>query len=72
MSNTVENFCKGLQILSQTFPEGMKESYFLGAEHDFIYVYMGNKEYEFTDEEKQRLDEYGFHETDVGSWGYFT
>lgn len=72
MKATIENFCKGLQILSQTFPKGMQESYFLGAEHDIIYIYLGDVEYEFTNDEIQRLEKYGFHENDVGGWSYFT
>jgi hypothetical protein len=72
MSKTVENFCKGLQILSKTFPKGTQETYFLGAEHDIIYIYLGDEEYEFTDKEIQRLDEYGFHENDAGGWSYVT
>ncbi len=72
MTATIENFCKGLQILSQAFPKGMQETYFLGAEHDIIYVYTGDEDYEFTEKEVQLLEEYGFHENDVGGWSYFT
>lgn len=67
---SISNFIKGLEILSKYFDDGLEETYFLGAEHDVIYIYVDLEDLPEDSDDGKLLIEYGFH-TGEG-WEYFT
>jgi hypothetical protein len=75
MSNdkSVSGFIEALSILSQYMKEGPKTSYFLGAEHDILYVYTEAGLPLPSTDEGRRLQDLGFHvDNDVEGWAYYT
>lgn len=68
---SIENFIKGLTILSQYFPEGMQKEYFCQAEHDQLYFFV-YEDAEITKADCEKLAEYGFHVDEYDGWSYFT
>ena len=64
---TLDNFCKGLQIL-KTLSD--REEYMLQGEHDEIFVFAGAP---VSDEQQIELDKLGFRFIeDLESWKYYT
>lgn len=64
------DFIKALAILGKYLKDGMDTKYFLGAEHDVIYFYVGIEELPEDSDDGKALVELGFH-VEHGSWARF-
>ena len=71
-SKTVTAFIEGLSILTKYMKDGDNQSYFLGAEHDQIWIYTEESPGQLT-ADGQRLDQLGFfYDDDIECWSYYT
>jgi len=70
-SKSVEGFIAALEIFSKYLKDGMKETFFFGAGHDILYIWVENDA--VNEEEAITLSRLGWHpSSDGGSWAYFT
>jgi hypothetical protein len=78
-AKNVLGFIQGLNLLAPYMKEGVNTTYFLGAEHDIIYIYTESTYEEDVERgypkedspDGLRLSELGFHYDEYG-WAYFT
>ena len=73
-AKSVLGFIQGLSLFLQQFMKhGADTKYFLGAEHDVIYIYTEGGKPDEECAEGLRLSELGFHyDEDVEGWAYYT
>ena len=72
-AKSVKGFIEGLQILAKYMPKGMDTKFFLGAEHDILYLGISTEDIGPKSEEGKRLSALGFHiDSDLGDWAFFT
>ena len=72
-AKSVVGFIKGLNLLAKHMEDGVDTKFFLGAEHDVIYVYTEEGEPKKDSLDGIGLSELGFHyDEDVEGWAYFT
>lgn len=70
-AKSVSAFIEGVKILSRHMKEGLETRFFMGAEHDVIYVYVDPESLPEDSANGQRLSALGFH-VENDSWAYFT
>lgn len=67
----MECFIKGIRVLEKYMDEDELKNHYFSADHDIIYL--GVPPEKVSDEDKQLLDELGFHEENHHEcWGWFT
>ncbi len=72
-AKSVLGFIDGLNILAPHMELGVDSKYFLGSEHDNIYIYTEEGAPAEESAEGLRLSELGFHyDEDVEGWAYYT
>lgn len=69
-AKSVEAFIEALGIFAKYYEDGTAKSYFMGAEHDELFIYDSDGISEDS-EDGQRLSELGFHHNGEG-WSFFT
>ena len=69
-SKSVGAVIEALGIFAKHYEKGLDKRFFLGAEHDEIFVYESHGILENSDDGK-RLSELGFHYNGDG-WSFFT
>lgn len=72
-SKSIRGFVEALNIFSRYLDKGLDETFFSGAEHDVLYLYVDPEDLHPNSSDGKRLRALGFHpDTDVESWAYFT
>ena len=69
-AKSVEAVIEALQIFAKHYENGLGQKYFMGAEHDELFIYDSDGIAEDSGDGK-RLDALGFHYNGEG-WSYFT
>jgi len=70
-SKSVEGFIAGLMILAPYFDKGMKEVYFMSAEHDIVHLHVDEDKCPEDSDDGRVLVSLGFMMHDYG-WAYYT
>lgn len=64
-------FIEALHIFAKYWKDGINNSYFMGAEHDILYIY--DSDIPEDSDDGRRLEALGFHrDDDLEGWAYFT
>lgn len=72
-AKSVEGFIEGLGILAKHMEDGLAETFFCGAEHDELFIYVSGEALPEESEDGLALVRLGFHYSeDADSWSYFT
>jgi hypothetical protein len=70
-AKTIEGFIVALQIFAKYTKDKLQESYFCGAEHDVLYMYVDTDA--VSEEDAALLDKLGWHKDESAeTWAYFT
>lgn len=69
-SKSVKGFIEALGIFAKHYEKGDAKKYFMGAEHDELFIY-DTEEITEDSEDGKRLEALGFHYNGEG-WSYFT
>lgn len=70
-AKSAEGFIAALQIFAKYWPKGMSNSFFMGAEHDILYIY--DSDIPEDSDDGRELNGLGFHrDDDIDGWAYFT
>lgn len=69
-SKSVASVIEALQIFSKYYAKGLDQRFFIGAEHDELFIYDSYAIPEDSEDGK-RLNALGFHWNGEG-WSYFT
>lgn len=69
----IENFIAGVTILSEYYKDGLKESYFMEAEHDEVFFHITLDEIPVKSKNGRKLIDLGFSpDDDIDVWKYST
>lgn len=69
-SKSVKGFIEALGIFAKRYEKGLDQRFFMGAEHDELFIYDSDDIAEDSEDGK-RLEALGFHFNGEG-WSYFT
>jgi hypothetical protein len=70
-AKTPEGFIAGLEILARYMEKGLQTKWFMGGEHDVIYIYVSLDDLTPESEDGQMLQRLGFTPNEE-TWGYTT
>jgi hypothetical protein len=72
-AQTIKGFIEALNIFAKYTDKGIDESFFCGAEHDELYMYVELEKLSTKSEDGKRLLQLGFHaDKESGNWAYYT
>jgi hypothetical protein len=72
-AKTMRGFIRALSIFSEHLEHGASAKYFMGAEHDILYVYVSVQQIPPSSANGKELLSLGWHpEDDSEDWAYFT
>lgn len=73
IANSPEGWVEAFEIFAKYWSRGMKEKFFLEAEHDVIYSHIEADQLPQDSEDGHSLIELGWHlDSETGTWAYFT
>lgn len=73
IGNTPEGWNAALQILSKQMGGGMKEKFFLEADHDVIYSHVSTYDITEDSEDGKALIQLGWYaDGEINVWAFFT
>jgi hypothetical protein len=70
-ANSIKGFIEALNIFSKYMEKGTNETYFCGAEHDELYLYVGTDDLPEESPDGRRLRALGFRKSE-DAWAYYT
>lgn len=72
-SKSVKGFIRALEIFSPHFDKGLQETYFMGGEHDILFMYVDLDQIPPDTVHGKELISLGWHtEKDTNGWAYHT
>lgn len=71
-ANSADAFIEGLRIFAKYWDNGTSQKYFMGGEHDVIYIY-DSADIDEDSEDGRHLSALGFHyDQCFDGWAWFT
>jgi hypothetical protein len=71
-SRTLAGFIAALEIFAKHTEKGLEQKYFLGGEHDVIYIYVSSEDCPDNSADGNKLVSLGWRvDTDTGNWMYY-
>lgn len=71
MTRTIQNFIEALEMIAKHSTKGLDQEYFIEPGHDIIWSDINTNTVTEESADGQKLQELGWHVTEIGLWAYF-